>query len=116
MIDEISLLRLLNVIISVLSVPPSIFLFREVSIEKTDIHPESRFINNILRRLFFLFAIGSIASATLSLLLFLGFEFDQSFLPQSVFNLRNLIINTMISITSWGFWIIVLHQKKGKNE
>lgn len=111
MLDEINLYRMLNIVIAIASIPPSVFLLHSVSVERTKVHPKSKIINDILRRLFFLSAIVSMLNALLSFALVINFDFGTQFFGQSLFNTRNLIVNLMISLTTWGFSIIVKHER-----
>lgn len=109
-----NLLRLINVLIAILAIPPSVGLLLHVVGERKLIPTTRNSTNQILRFMFAVFSVIGIFNGLLSFLLLVGFDFDLlNGWAQAVFNFRNIIVNLAVFVISWGFWIVT-NRTKGK--
>jgi len=103
-----NILRLINVLLAILSVPPAIGVLFHVWRERTIVRKAPTYLNVLLRYLFGMFALGGLFNAFLSLGLFLGLNIHGWGEPaQWLFNARNIVTNLTLFVTSWGFFTIV---------
>lgn len=110
----IQTLRIVNVVLAIASVPFSVFLLKEVIKDEKQIPRATTQTNLILRRVFALFSVSAIVNAVVSIgLIFDSFVNQDVLTVQSIFNLRNFIINFAIFITSYGLYQVV---RKSKND
>lgn len=95
------IIQIINTIIALISVPPSIILLIEVVREKKLIPIKQRRINKALTLLFGGISFSAIINATLSLIALSGSKVA----AHDMSPYRSLFINTFFLVTSWLIYI-----------
>ena len=106
----VNFFRLINTTVALMALPASVAMFFELQNEAKIIPVKSEkmlSINRILRLIFFGIGLGAFLNALFSLLLILNFDFNLIPLVGGVaFNMRNLVINSFFTFSSWSFFLI----------
>lgn len=111
--ETTNLLRLINTLIALLTIPPAVGVLLHVISESKIIPKATTSVNYLLRITFGAIAIASVFNALLSFLLLIGYDFTPwGQYAQYLYNGRNLIQNGGAFITSWGFWVIINRAKR----
>jgi hypothetical protein len=106
-IDGVDAIRILNIVIALLSVPPSIMLFKTALSDRPQLINGRKELNTILILLFMSFIVSAFANAILTSLIFLKISFERQIIGDLLFNARNLIVNFGYCTNAWGFWYII---------
>ena len=100
--DILDFTRILNLVLALISIPPSIIVFLMV-LKEHPVRTGGKKIRLLLRLLFGGFSFIALVNAGINLVFYLnGNYFNLHILAQ----FRNVLLNTLFSIMSWGFYEI----------
>lgn len=105
----VDFLRVTNIIIALISLPPTFLLLKNLYRESKKTG-DRKSLHRMLRNMFLMFAFISIFNALISFLLFIRFDFTLIFgetLGMTIFNVRNIAINLSVCSISWGIYFFL---------
>jgi hypothetical protein len=115
---NIDLLRFLNVLLAFSAFPAALYMLGVLNHEAALIPVKAKLmqrLNKILRVIFFGISLAAVLNAILSLFLLTNFVpapmifgFPVEDVGNAVFNIRNFVVNTVLSFSSWS---LVLFRK-----
>lgn len=104
-------LRIINLIVALLTLPPLFYLVHKLYVEEKLIPVQRIFLNRVVRYSLLLFAFSGILNATILFLILIESRYSKTLGFSYFINAKNLLINISFLIVGWGIYFFIEKRK-----